>query len=93
MNDNIINKDEALKIVKQMKEDNKTYSDFWTEYYEGTNTTYNYDSSKKSFIRNQIDIIAGSFSYKSNISEEEMIAYIMKDGVKTEFRSQGFDFD
>ncbi len=77
-------------ILDQMISENLVYDDYWAEFYEGTNTTYQYDKEKQGFTRTQADVIAASFIEIDELSRVEM-KEALKECVKYEdLLEQGF---
>ncbi len=80
----------VLKVLSQMKEQDKSYSDFWEEYYSGTSTTYSFSKEKNCYILTMIDIIAASFFEEREISEKEL-GERLRDFDIADLRKSGFD--
>lgn len=80
----------AKEILRQMKEEDKSYWDEWEEYYSGTCKTYSYNKEKKSFWRIEADVIAASFFDEYSMTEREMQDFIS--GVSlNDLRQSGFE--
>jgi hypothetical protein len=81
---------QAAAIVRQMREEGKSYWDDWEEYYTGTNVDYSYDLEEKKFKRTEADVIVGSFFNTYWLSEAEMIESMQKYSLY-ELRKAGFN--
>jgi hypothetical protein len=82
-------KDQAREILRQMKEEGKSYWDKWEEYYNGTCKTYSYDQRKKCFWYSETDVIVGSFFNEYSMTEQKMYDFIS--GVSLDdLRESGF---
>ncbi len=80
----------AKEILRQMREENKSYRDEWEEYDSGTAETYSYNKDEKSFWCSRFDVIVGSFFDEYPIAEEQMLNYIS--GVCViDLRNSGFE--
>jgi hypothetical protein len=80
----------AKEIVRQMREEGKSFWDQWEEYYSGTCITYSYNKEKNSFWRSELDVIVASFFNEFPMTEQEMIDFIS--GVSlTDLRESGFE--
>ncbi|NJO92582.1 MAG: hypothetical protein HC831_29165 [Chloroflexia bacterium] len=80
----------AKEILRQMREDGKTFWDEWEEYYSGTSKTYSYNKERKSFWLSEVDVIALSFANQIPLTEKEMLDFIS--GVSLhDLRGDGFE--
>lgn len=84
------NRQQAAEIVRQMREEGKSYWDEWEEYYTGTNVDYSFDKEEQRFKKSEADVIVGSFFYKTWLSEAEMIEAMQKYSL-LELRKAGFN--
>jgi hypothetical protein len=81
--------DQTGEILRQMKEEDKSFWDKWDEYYNGTSKTYSYNKEKQSFWYSEADVIAASFFNEFPMSEQEMYNFIS--GVSLDdLRGSGF---
>ena len=80
----------AGEILRQMKEEGKTFWDEWEEYYSGTCKIYSFNKEKKSFWRSEVDVIALSFSEEYSMSQAEMIGIISSISL-FDLRKSGFE--
>lgn len=78
------------EILRQMREDNKSFWDEWEEYYHGTCKVYSYNNDEKSFWRTETDIIVGSFHNQYPMSENEMFKFISGLSIY-DLRENGFE--
>jgi hypothetical protein len=78
------------EILRQMREDGKSFRDEWEEYYHGICCTYSYNKKEKSFWKTEADVIVASFYNEYPMSEEEMIKYISGISLR-ELRENGFE--
>jgi len=81
---------QAAEIVRQMRDEGKSYWDDWEEYYTGTNVDYSFDVEAGKFKRTEIDIIIGSFCNTYWLTEKEIIESMKKYSLY-EFRKAGFN--
>lgn len=79
----------VAEVLRQMKEEGRSYWDEWEEYYEGTSKTYFYDKDKQSYCMTEIDVIAASFYNEHPMSEEDMKKFVSGKSLH-ELRSSGF---
>lgn len=80
----------AKEILRQMREEDKSFWDEWEEYYHGTCKTYSYNNEKKSYWRTEVDVIVGSFYNEYPMSENEMLEFIS--GISPhDLRESGFE--
>ena len=80
-------------VLEQMQTKGLSYDDFWSEYYDGTNTTYSWDADLNEYVITQIDIIVGSFFHTSVISRPELHQILLKQANAADLQEQGFDLD
>ncbi len=66
----------AKEVLRQMREEGKSFWDEWEEYTTGTSKTYSYEADKKSFWRSEIDAIVGSFHNEYAMTEGEMLSFV-----------------
>ena len=64
------------EVLRQMREENKSFWDEWEEYQTGTSITYSYNKEKQSFWRHEFDVIVGSFSDHIPMTESEMLDFV-----------------
>ena len=80
----------AKEILRQIREEEKSYWDQWEEYYSGTCKTYSFNKEKNSFWRSEIDVIAASFFEEYPMTEQQMLDFIS--GVSlSDLRDDGFE--
>ncbi len=80
----------AKEILRQMREEDKSYWDEWEEYLSGTCKTYSYNKEKNSFWFSEADVIVASFFNQYPMTEEAMMDFIS--GVSlSDLRKSGFD--
>jgi hypothetical protein len=78
------------EVLRQMREENKSFWDEWEEYQTGTSITYSYDNEAKTFKRHEFDVIVGSFSNHIPMTETEMLDFVS--GLQlTDLRACGFE--
>lgn len=80
----------AREVLRQMREEGKSYWNSMDEYMTGTSTTYSYDIEKQSYKRHEIDVIVGSFSNHILMTESEMVSFISQQAV-VDLRDSGFE--
>jgi len=80
----------AKEVLRQMRDEGKSYWNMMDEYVTGTSTTYSYDKENQTFSRHEIDVIVGSFSNQIPMSEHEMLHYIAKESCG-DLRESGFE--
>lgn len=78
------------EVLRQMREEGKSYWNMMDEYTTGTSTTYSYDKEKQSYKRHEFDVIVGSFSFDTLMTEEEM-SYVMSQQSVADLRESGFE--
>ena len=69
-------RDQTQEILRQMKEEEKSFWDKWEEYYSGTCKTYSYNKEEKSFWYSEADVIVGSFFNEYAMTEKQMYDFI-----------------
>jgi hypothetical protein len=78
------------EVLRQMREENKSFWDEWEEYQTGTSITYSYDNEAKTFKRHEFDVIVGSFSNHIHMTEGEMLDFVS--GLQlADLRTSGFE--
>lgn len=80
----------ALEILRQMREEDKSFWDKWEEYYTGTCKTYSYNKEKNSFWLSEADVIVGSFFNEYPLSEEQMLESVTGFSL-SDLRDNGFE--
>jgi len=80
----------AKEILRQMREQGKSFWDEWEEYYSGTCKTYSYNKEQKSYWCTEADVVAASFFEEYPLSEEAMLEFIA-DKSKSDLRGDGFE--
>lgn len=80
----------AIEVLRQMREEGKTYWNMLDEYTTGTSTTYSYDQEKQSYSRHEIDVIVGSFSNHIPMTENEMLSFISQQALP-DLQESGFE--
>jgi hypothetical protein len=80
----------AKEVLRQMREEGKSYWNMMDEYLTGTSTTYSFDLEKQSYKRHEIDVIVGSFSNRILMTESEMLSFIAQQAV-VDLREAGFE--
>lgn len=80
----------AKEVLRQMRDEGKSFSDRWDEYLTGTSKTYAYNKTDQTFYRNEFDSIVGSFSNDIVMSEAEMLSFISKTPL-SDLRESGFE--
>ena len=80
----------AREVLRQMREEGKSYWNMMDEYLTGTSTTYSYDKEKQSYLRHEIDVIVGSFSNKIPMTEAEMLEFISQQAL-ADLQESGFE--
>ncbi len=78
------------EVLRQMREEGKTYWNMMDEYTTGTSTTYSYDKEKQSYSRHEVDVIVGSFSNHIPMTESEMLGVISQQAL-SDLRESGFE--
>jgi hypothetical protein len=90
-----VNKDQCgrtlgREVLRQMREENKSFWDEWAEYQSGTSITYSFNSQEKSFWRHEFDVIVGSFSNHIPMAETEMLDFVSHLAL-ADLRKSGFE--
>lgn len=80
----------AKEVLRQMREEGKSYWDRWDEYLSGTSKTYSYNAEEKSFWRHEFDVIVGSFSNDIPMTEVEMLQFVSQQALG-DLRENGFE--
>jgi hypothetical protein len=80
----------AKEVLRQMREEGKSYWNEMDEYSTGTSTTYSYNTEEKSFWRTEFDVIVGSFHNKIPMSESEMFQFVSQQSL-CDLRESGFE--
>lgn len=85
-----VNSTLAKEVLRQMREEGKSYWNELDEYNTGTSRTYSYNAEEKSFWLSEIDVIVGSFHNKIPMTEAEMLQFISQQSV-SDLRDSGFE--
>ncbi len=80
----------AEEILRQMREEDKSYWDEWEEYISGTCKTYSFNKEKNSFWFSEIDVIVGSFFNEFSMTEKQMFDFISEVSL-SDLRDSGFE--
>ena len=80
----------AKEVLRQMREEGKSYWDRWDEYLSGTSKTYSYNAEEKSYWRHEFDVIVGSFSNDIPMTENEMLQFVSQQSL-SDLRESGFE--
>ena len=80
----------AKEVLRQMREEGKSYWNMMDEYLTGTSTTYSYDKEKQSYSRHEFDVIVGSFSNTYLMTESDMLGFIAQQAL-VDLREAGFE--
>ena len=80
----------AKEVLRQMREEGKSYWNMMDEYLTGTSTTYSYDKEKQSYSRHEFDVIVGSFSNTYPMTESDMLGFIAQQAL-VDLRESGFE--
>lgn len=80
----------AKEVLRQMREEGKSYWNMMDEYLTGTSTTYSYDKEKQSYSRHEFDVIVGSFSNTYLMTESDMLDFIAQQAL-VDLRESGFE--
>ena len=80
----------AREVLRQMRDEGKTYWNELEEFNSGTSTTYSYNLEKKSYWRTEIDVIVGSFFNEIPMTEKEMLLQMSRKHL-TDLRESGFE--
>lgn len=67
---------QLIEILRQMREEGKSYWDQWEEYLSGTCKTYSYNAEKQSYWLSEVDVIVASFFNQYALSEKQMREFI-----------------
>lgn len=84
------NEIQVTEILRQMREEGKSYWDQWEEYYSGTCKTYSYNAEKQSYWLSEADVIVASFFNQYALSEEQMREFIVSHS-RYDLRQSGFE--
>jgi hypothetical protein len=79
----------AIEVLRQMREEGKSYWNMMDEYLTGTSTTYSYEK-EKGYNRHEFDAIVGSFSNNYPMTENEMLEFVSQLAV-SDLRESGFE--
>lgn len=90
INKNLCGPELAKEILRQMRDEGKSYWNEMHEYQTGTSTTYLYNTEQQSFWRDEIDVIVGSFFHKIPMTEDEMRLFISRQSLR-DLRESGFE--
>lgn len=85
-----VNSNLAKEVLRQMREEGKSYWNELDEYNTGTSRTYSYNLNEKSFWLTEFDVIVGSFHNKIPMTETEMLQFISQQSVN-DLRDSGFE--
>jgi hypothetical protein len=80
----------AIEVLRQMREEKKSYWNMMDEYATGTSTTYSYHQEKQSYSRHEMDVIVASFSHHIPMTESEMLSFISQRSI-IDLRESGFE--
>ena len=67
---------QIAEILRQMRDEGRSYWDQWDEYYSGTCKTYSYNAEKQSYWLTEADVIVASFFNQYPLSEKQMADFI-----------------
>lgn len=81
---------QVTEILRQMREEGKSYWDEWEEYYSGTCKTYSYNAEKQSYWLSEADVIVASFFNQYALSEKQMQEFIASRSLY-DIRQSGFE--
>lgn len=81
---------QVSEILRQMRDEGKSYWDEWYEYIEGTSRTFSYNKEKQSYWMIEIDVIVASFCNEYAWSEQQMRDYLTSVSLN-ELRKNGFE--
>lgn len=70
------NEIQVTEVLRQMREENRSYWNMLDEYYSGTCSTYSYNKEKQEYWLSEADVIVGSFFNEYTMSEEAMRTFI-----------------
>ncbi len=80
----------AREVLRQMREEGKSYWNMMDEYTTGTSTTYSYKKETQGYSRHEFDAIVGSFSNTYPMTESEMLSFIAQQNL-VDLRESGFE--
>lgn len=80
----------AKEVLRQMREEGKSYWNMMEELNTGTSTTYKYNTEKQSYWRNEADVIVGSFFNEIPMTEKEMLLHMSRQPLYY-LRKSGFE--
>lgn len=80
----------AKEVLRQMREEGKSYWNEMEEFNTGTCTTYLYNTEKQTYERNEIDAIVGSFNNDIPMTEKEMLLHMSRQHLYY-LRKSGFE--
>jgi hypothetical protein len=80
----------AKEVLRQMREEGKSYWNDMEEFNTGTCTTYLYNTEKQAYERNEIDVIVGSFNRDIPMTEKEMLLHMSRQHLYY-LRKSGFE--
>lgn len=72
----------AKEVLRQMREEGKTFWDEMDEYLTGTSRTYTYNKKDQTFQRDEFDVIVGGGA-SFPMSEKEMLDFIAQTDLAT----------
>ncbi len=90
VNKNLCGPELAKEVLRQMKEEGKSFWSEMEEYNTGICTTYSFNKEKQSFWRNESDVIVGSFNRDIPMSEKEMLLEMSRKHL-VDLRKNGFE--
>lgn len=73
---NTPNEIQVTEVLRQMREEDRSYWNMLDEYYSGTCSTYSYNKEKQQYWLSEADVIVGSFFNEYEMSEESMRTFI-----------------
>jgi hypothetical protein len=80
----------AKEVLRQMREEGKSYWNEMEEFNTGTSITYKYNTEKQSYWRNEADVIVGSFFNEIPMTEKEMLLHMSRQHLYY-LRKSGFE--
>jgi len=80
----------AKEVLRQMREEKKSFRNMLDDYMSGTSITYSYNIETQSYQRHEFDSIAGSFSNTYTMTESEMLSFISQQSL-VNLRESGFE--
>lgn len=80
----------AKEVLRQMREEGKSYWNELDEYNTGTSRIYSYNAEEKSFWLTEADVIVGSFFNKIPMTEAEMMQFVSQQSL-SDLRDSGFE--